>query len=77
MFHMLDLFFKYNDNLTECEVSECDLGAECIRQLSLALGKCSTSLKRIKLDRNQIEGGQLVDIIVSLSMHPKLEVLDL
>ena len=37
----------------------------------------NTSLKRIKLTDNEIGDGQLVDIILALSMHPQLEHLEL
>ena len=78
IFHMLDLFFKHNDNLSAIEVTECDLGVElCVRLLTLALGdRNSKSLKHIKIAETEIEDGQLSDIIVALSMHPQVEELD-
>ena len=79
IFYMLDSFFRNNNNLTGIEVRDCDMGVECVRQLSLALGSCSNnrSLKRIELSQNQIGHVQLVDIIAALIMHPQLEHLDL
>ena len=78
IFHMLDLFFKHNDNLSAIEVTECDLGVElCVRLLTLAFGdRNSKSLKHIKIAETEIEDGQLSDIIVALSMHPQVEELD-
>ena len=60
VFQMLDLFFKNTDNLTGIEVDGCNLGPECIRQLSLTLRGFNTSLKRINLTNNEIVDGQLV-----------------
>ena len=77
IFHMLDLFLKNNPNLTEIEVNNCDLWPEGIRQLSLALRGCNKSLRNVRFDYNNLGGGQLVDIIVSLGMHPQLKHLDL
>ena len=53
----------------------CNLGPECIRQLSLTLRGFNTSLKRINLTNNEIVDGQLV--ILALHMHPQLEQLHL
>ena len=78
IFHMLDLFFKNTDNLTEFQAEECELGPEGIRQLSLALGNCKKSLKNVRFVCNQIiGGGQSMDIIAALHMHPQLKELNL
>ena len=75
MFHMLDLFFKNTDNnLSEIEVEECELGAEGSRLLSSML-RASKSLQTAILSNNGVGDDQLVDIIASLSMHPQLEYL--
>jgi len=78
IFHMLDLFFKTNDNLNGIEVTNCILGVDSVRQLSLALGECKKSLKTFSMSsHNQTRYGQLVDVILALSMHPQLKRLDL
>ena len=77
IFYLLDLFFRNNNNLIEFVVSECDLGVDNIRQLSLALGNCNKSLKKVKFDTNAFDNGRLVDIIAALGMHPQLEELAL
>ena len=75
IFHMLDLFFKNTDNnLSEIEVEECELGAEGSRLLSSML-RASKSLQTAILSNNGVGDDQLVDIIASLSMHPQLEYL--
>ena len=76
IFHMLDLFFKNIDNnLSEIDVDRCFLGAEGSRLLSSMLRACK-SLQTVILYNNVMDG-QLVDIILALSMHPQLECLDL
>ena len=75
IFQMVAPFLKKNHNLTEFEVDECELGAEGIRQMSMALGGCNNKLKQIRLANNQIEDGQLLEIIDALNMHQQLEVL--
>ena len=75
-----DVFFRglgNNTKLSEIEVNECQVGAEGIRQLSLAIGECNHSLKHLILQDNEIGDGHLVDVIAALSMHPQLEQLDL
>jgi len=79
MFPMLDNFFKNNHNLTAFKVSGLLLSAEGARQLSLTMGSCSRSLKRIileDLNDDDIEDVPLVDTITALSIHPQLEELD-
>jgi len=77
IFSMLTPFFKNNNNLIYIKISGCTLGVRAIRQLSLAIGSCNTSLKNIDITNNLIEDGNLVDVIVALSMHSPLEHLDL
>jgi len=77
MFRMLDQFMKNNSSLTEINVNSCQVGAEGIRQLSLAIGDCNQSLKHFSFRGNTIEDGQLVDFITALSIHPQLEELNL
>ena len=75
VFRMLAPFFKHNHNLTKIELDDCEFGVNGARQLSLAIGSCSKSLKCIDIRNNEMEDGQLVDIITALSMHPQLELL--
>jgi len=79
VFFMLGPFFKNNSNLIGIEVRDCDLGANDIHQLSLAIGGCKESLKSFELSYNVIEDdvNNMVDIITSLSMHPQLTKLRL
>ena len=74
IFHMVDLFLKNNNNLTEIVVDGCEFGAEGGRLLSSMLGECNSNktLKNIKLANNEIEVGQTIGIILALSMHPQL-----
>ena len=41
--------------------------------MSLALGSFNTSLKHFNFSHNRIGNGQLVDVILALSMHSQLE----
>ena len=75
MLRMLDQFLKNNNNLSEIKIEDCPAGAEGVRQLSLAIGDCNQSLKQFSLQDNDMEDGQLVDIITALSMHPQLTEL--
>ena len=72
-FQMMEQFFKNNSSLTEIRVNQCQLGSEGARQLSLALGGCTKSLKHILLSECQIADGELAGIIRALNMHPQLE----
>jgi len=72
---MLDQFI--NSNLSQIGLNECQLGTKGIRQLSLTIGDCNRSLKLFKFRGNEIEVGNIVDIITALSMHPQLERLGL
>ena len=76
IFRMLDPFFKSNHNLIEILMSDCSLMDKDVRLLSLALGSFK-SLKKIRLEDNEMGDGQLVDIIFTLSAQPQLEKLDL
>ena len=81
IFGMLDKFFKHNHALTEIEVSGCNFRVEDVRQhvrqLSLALGSCTKSLKCFSFTKIQIGDGSLTDVFVALSMHPQLKELRL
>jgi len=71
-------FFKNNHNLIEIRIEVCIFGAGGLRQLSLAIRDCNTSVKDISI-RNciEMENGRVSDIIAALSMHPQLEALRL
>ena len=75
VFHMLNPFLKNNHSLTRITVEESEYGVEDVRQLSLAIGSCSKSLKTFELGGTRIRDGQLVDIITSMSIHPQLTEL--
>jgi len=78
IFERLDPFLKNNHNLADIDIQLCGFDDEGAHQLSQVLGGCnSKSLKRICLSDNEIEEGQLLDIIQALNTHPQLEVLDL
>jgi len=79
LFSMMVPFFKSNDSLSEIKIGYCGFEVEGTRQLSLAIGNCGQSLEKLSIDNidNEMENGQLVDIITALSMHPQLEELDL
>jgi len=77
MFYMMDTFFKNKQNLIKIRIEACELNEAGARQLSLAIGSCNKSLKQIDIRNNEMEGGQLVDIITAMSMHPQLNHLDL
>lgn len=72
---MLDPFFKNNHNLAEISVDGCEFRAGSARVLSVILGGCNKSLKRIHLE--EMGEGLVVDVVVALSMHPQLEKLEL
>ena len=55
----------------------CDLTMEGVRQLSLALRSFNTSLKHFNFSHNRIGNGQLVDVILALSMHSQLEKIQI
>ena len=74
---MLGPFLKNNNNLSDIDIESCQVGAEGIRQLSLAISDCNQSLKHFSFRSNEIGDGHLVEIITALSMHPQLTQLDL
>ena len=45
--------------------------------MSLALGSFNTSLKHFNFSHNRIGNGQLVDVILALSMHSQLEKIEI
>lgn len=81
IFSTFDMFFKNNTTLTELEIMECEFGVEGnqVRQLSLALGNRSKTLKSIRLIDNIFQEGQscVTEIIRAMSMHPQLETIEL
>ena len=76
---MMVPFFKNNNSLKFLEVSEYTMSADCLRQLALAIGECNTSLHTVtvRIYGNEIQSGNIVDIITALSMHPQLKRIDL
>jgi len=70
-------FFENNNNLSDLVVVECEFGAGCARQLSLALRGCNSSLKHVKLSNNQMGDEPLAEIIEAVSLHSQLEKLEL
>ena len=74
---LLGPFFENNTNLMDIQVSNCDFGTEdeC-RLLSLAIGG-GKSLRNFSISRPAAPAANFVDIIVALSMHPKLEGISL
>ena len=76
VFIILDQFLKNNHRLEEFDVEGCELTAESIRQISLAIGGCNKSMNHFSLRRSRIRDGNVVDIITALSMHPQLAWLN-
>ena len=78
VFTMLTPFFRHNHNLTDINIEECDFGDEGCRLFALAIGSSTNkSLKKVKLENNNITDEGMVDIITALSMYPHLKHLDL
>ena len=74
VFSMLGPFFENTQNLLTLNVDECNLGEEGSRLLALAIGSSKhQSLRNVNLMNNSISDGGMVDIITSLSMHPRLQ----
>jgi len=77
IFTMLDQFFKNNISLEVLTINGCNLEEDgCWRLLALAIGNCN-SLTDLTLMNNTISDEGLVDIITALSIHPRLQHLDL
>ena len=73
---MLGPFFKNNHNLTNINIARCDFGDEGSRLFALAIGSCKNkSLQSVELGGNSIADEGMVDIITSLSIHPRLKHL--
>ena len=78
-------FFQNNHNLTTIYMVDCRMNAEGARQLTLALGGCSKSLKQISIigtDWYELDGSdgdipQLANVITAIGNHTQLEELDL
>jgi len=77
MFTMIDSFFKNNHNLTEIQLSNCNLGEDGCQLFALAIGSCSKSLECIRITNNVIAEEGMVPIITSLSLHPQLKNMEL
>ena len=79
IFTMMAPFFENNPTIINLDIRACNrLGDEGWSLLGLALGNNKhKSLTRVVLENNNISDQELVDIIIALSMHPRLEHLDL
>jgi len=79
------LFFRNNHNLTTIYMVDCRMDAEGARQLALAVGGCSKSLKQISIigtDWYEEDGSdgdipQLANVFTAIGNHTQLEQLDL
>lgn len=77
IFTMMDPFFA-NCCLTYLLIHECNIGDEGCRLMALAIGSSTRkSLTEVSLAHNNISDEALVNIITSLSMHPRLKRIDL
>jgi len=78
VFTILESFFRDNNNLFHFSICDCHLGDDGWRLLALALGSSKhQSLRNVALMNNNISDEGMVDIITSLSMHPRLKHIDL
>ena len=78
IFTMLGPFFENCPTLADLTINDCHLGDDGWRLLALAIGSSKhKSLKTVVLSQNNISDEALVDIITSLSMHPRLNRLNL
>ena len=78
VFSMLGPFFKNCPTLSHLQIDLCTLGDDGWRLLSLAIGSSKhKSLEHVELLNNDISDERMVDIITSLSIHPRLEELEL
>jgi len=77
IFTILGPFFE-NGPLITLNVRECNLGDNGWRLLALAIGSSKRkSLESVLLENSNISDEALVDIITALSMHPRLELINL
>jgi len=74
LFTMMVPFFKNNPTINNLAICACN--SEGWSLLALVLGSCN-SLTELTLWNNNISDEGLVDIITSLSMHPRLSMLEL
>lgn len=77
-------FFQNNYNLTTIHMEDCQMKAEGVRQLELAIGGCSKSLKQLRLidterygEDGRAEDIDLANVITAIGNHTQLEELDL
>lgn len=78
-FKTMKSFFQGNNNLTGINFVASELDALACQQISLAIGgrNSKLSLTSFSIDDCVIEDRSLVDIILGLSIHPRLKTLDL
>ena len=77
-------FFQNNYNLTTIHMEDCQMKAEGVRQLELAIAGCSKSLKQLRLidterygEDGRAEDIDLANVITAIGNHSQLEELDL
>jgi len=81
----MTFFFRTNHNLTRIYMQDCRMEAEGVRQLEIAIGGCSKSLKQLSLvDTERYEDGgggpaniDFANVITAIGTHTQLEELDL
>jgi len=74
IFGMMLPFFQHNTRLHAIAIQDCNnFGAEGCRLFSVALSSCATkTLEDVIISDAGLGDGQIVDIILALSMHPCL-----
>jgi len=78
VFTMLGPFFENSATLAHLQIDQCTLGDDGWRLLALAIGSSKhKSFQAVSLTDCNISDEALVDIITSLSMHPRLQTLEL
>ena len=78
IFSMMGPFFEKFPSLSNLAIYECNLGDDGWRLLALAIGSSKAkSLQKVTLTDCNISDQGLVDIITALSMHPKLQHIEL
>jgi len=78
VFSMMGRFFENSCSLANLKIHRCHLGDDGWHLLALAIGSSKNkSLRIVSLKNNNISDEGMVDIITSLSMHPRLEQIDL